>query len=647
MGIVRGILKTEQRSSLSNPEKWLSDWFSGGSTSGSGIVVSEDKAMAYSAFYACVKVIAETIASLPLPVYERLERGKRKAQDHPLYPLLHDIANPEMTAFQFRETLQAHALTWGNGFAQKVYSNGWVKELWPLRPDRMTIRRVNKMLVYEYRGDEGSPLKLESKDVFHLPGLGFDGLQGYSPIAKAREAIGLGLAAEQFGGRFFANDARPGVILRHPGHLSDEAFERIKKSWEDTHKGSDRAHKAALLEEGMDVTTIGIPPEDAQFLGIRKFQVSEIARMFRIPPHMIGDLEHATFSNIEHQAIEFVVHCIRPWLVRWEQQMMLRLFEAKDRAKYFPEFAVEGLLRGDIQTRYQAFSTARQNGWMSANDVRELENQNPIEGGDEYWTPLNMISSGSSAEDIRTARKLMLLESRNTRASGALRKRLRDSYLGLYVDAAKRILWRERSDVLKEAARLSNTELMEWLDGYYRDTSYITKQLGPVNDSYAEAVYAAASDEIGANRAARQMGPEYQDFTASYSATAGDRYAIESRLKLQKRVREAEGDSLEDLEDEFDEWETRPENVARCETVRLAEGIAALVFINAGFGLVWVAGANACPYCAAMDGMRIEGGEDFASEGDELDQGDHKMSVSSNVSHPPLHDGCECGVTPG
>jgi HK97 family phage portal protein len=251
------------------------------------------------------------------------------------------------------------------------------------------VTREEGKVVYRYTlAREGINLTLAPWQVLHIPGLGFDGLLGYSPIAMAREAVGLAMATEEFGARFYNQNAQPGIVLKHPNRLSNEARDNLRKSWEDSHRGLDKAHKAAILEEGMSLEKIGIPPDDAQFLETRKFQRSEIASFFHIPPHMIGDLDKATFSNIEQQSLEFVVYTMRPWLVRWEQAINQKLILQEN---YFSEFLVDGLLRGDIAARYSAYAVGRQWGWLSANDVRELENMNPIDGGDTYLTPLNML----------------------------------------------------------------------------------------------------------------------------------------------------------------------------------------------------------------------------------------------------------------
>jgi len=385
--------------SLANPAAWLAAL--GGGATASGVAVGEQGALKSSAVFACVRVLSETVASLPLIVYRKSGGEKNAAPGHPLNALLHDAPNEAMTSFTFRETLTAHVATWGNGYAV-IERNGAGRTvaLLPLLPDRTRPTRVQGRIVYRTRTERGE-IELEPDDVLHIPGLGFDGLVGYSVIGMARQAVGLALATEEFGARFFANNARPGAVLEHPGKLGEGARKNLAESVIDPLRGLANAHKVAVLEEGMKLHEVGIPPEDAQFLQTRKFQTAEIARIFRVPPHLIGDLEKATFSNIEHQSIEFVVHTIRPWLVRWEQELMRKLFAGDP--LHFPEFKIDGLLRGDIKSRYEAYATGINAGFVTRNEARALENLNPIDGLDAPLVPLNMTPAPDGGQTKGTS----------------------------------------------------------------------------------------------------------------------------------------------------------------------------------------------------------------------------------------------------
>lgn len=371
-----------------------------GSTT-SGKTVNERTAMQSAAVYACVRILAEAIAGLPLHVYRyRMDGGKERIAQHPLYSLLHNEPNPEMTSFVFRETLMSHLLLWGNAYAQIVRNGrGQAVALYPLLPNKMEVSRAaNGELVYTYRRDadesrlnpSGGTVTLRRDEVLHIPGLGFDGLVGYSPVAMAKNAIGLSLATEEYGATFFANGANPGGVLEHPGVVKDP--DKLRESWHAQFSGAN-SHKVAVLEEGLKFHQMSIPPEEAQFLETRKFQINEIARIFRVPPHMVGDLEKSSFSNIEQQSLEFVKYTLDPWVVRWEQSLQSSLILPSEKSTIFIKFNVDGLLRGDYQSRMNGYAVGRQNGWMSANDIRELEDMNRIpaeEGGDLYLVNGNM-----------------------------------------------------------------------------------------------------------------------------------------------------------------------------------------------------------------------------------------------------------------
>lgn len=401
MGFFSSIFKARDKPQVENRTVGSSySFYMGGSSAGKN--VNERSAMQMTAVYSCVRILAEAVAGLPLHLYRYKEDGgKEKALDFNLYHLLHDEPNKEMSSFIFRETLMTHLLLWGNAYAQIIRNGkGEVVALYPLMPNKMKVDRdENGELYYTYTRSteealtmEGSTVYLTPRDVLHIPGLGFDGLVGYSPIAMAKNAIGLAIATEEYGAKFFANGAAPSGVLEHPGTIKDPA--RLRENWNSTFGGSANSGKVAVLEEGMKYTPISISPEQAQFLETRKFQIDEIARIFRVPPHMVGDLEKSSFSNIEQQSLEFVKYTLDPWVVRWEQSLARSLLTEDEKKIYFFKFNLEGLLRGDYASRMSGYATARQNGWMSANDIRELENMDKIpaeEGGDLYLINGNML----------------------------------------------------------------------------------------------------------------------------------------------------------------------------------------------------------------------------------------------------------------
>ena len=431
MGLINKLFKSQDHPKIDNRTVGSSySFYMGGSSAGKN--VNERSAMQMTAVYSCVRILAEAVAGLPLHLYRYKEDGgKERAIDNNLYHLLHDEPNKEMSSFIFRETLMTHLLLWGNAYAQIIRNGkGEVVALYPLMPNKMQVDRdENGELYYIYTRSsdeaktmEGVTVYLTPRDVLHIPGLGFDGLVGYSPIAMAKNAIGLAIATEEYGAKFFANGAAPSGVLEHPGTIKDPS--RLRENWNSTFGGSANSGKVAVLEEGMKYTPISISPEQAQFLETRKFQIDEIARIFRVPPHMVGDLEKSSFSNIEQQSLEFVKYTLDPWVIRWEQSLSRALLNEDEKRKYFFKFNLEGLLRGDYESRMSGYAVARQNGWMSANDIRELENMDKIpaeDGGDLYlingnMLPLNKAGAYANIEKEDTADEKILEMDKSSRS---------------------------------------------------------------------------------------------------------------------------------------------------------------------------------------------------------------------------------------
>jgi len=373
----------------------------------SGVSISNENAMQVSTVFACIRNISEDIAKIPIKVYRRTSSGKEKIQKHPVYTLLNYQPNDEMTAMDFRQTLTAHCLGWGNGYAEiqrDVLGNPVA--LWPLHPSRCKPTRTDDdVVVYEVRRDDGAIDYLRPENVLHIRGLGDDGIVGHNVIRYARENIGLAKAAETFGATYFGNNTIMGGVLEHPAQLSESAQERLKRSIEKKHQGAEKAHGLFILEEGMKWNKTVIPPEESQFLETRQFSVPEICRWFRMPPHKVADLQRATFSNIEHQDLEYVKDCLTAWIKRWEQSIWWRLLrdDEKNRGIYV-EHTVEGLLRGDIASRYSAYQIALGNnnnpGFMTVNEIRSIENLNQIDGQDELFSP-QQVQQESNNEELQ------------------------------------------------------------------------------------------------------------------------------------------------------------------------------------------------------------------------------------------------------
>jgi HK97 family phage portal protein len=380
--------RTEKRSTFRAPEQWLADALGAGKDT-SGESVSETSALGLSVYFNCIRVIAEDVAKLPLIVYRRLDRGKERSPGHPLYRLLHDEPCPESTAFSFRETLTAHALGWGNGYAEiQRDGSGRPVALWPIDPSSVEVKRNDaEQIVYEVRDQYGQTTVLSPSSVLHVHGLGYSGLMGYSVARIGRTSLGSALAAQKHTAAFFGNGASPGGVLEHPGALSDKAMKHLRESWTARHGGADNAHKPAILEEGMKWHTVGIPPEDAQLLETRQWQVEDVCRWFRVPPHKIGHLLRAQgWSTLEQTNLDYLTDTLMPWLVRWEQEIQRKLIGITD-SGLFAEHLVDAILRADTQTRFAAYAVGVTNGWLSRNEVRAIENLNPVDGLDEYFQP--------------------------------------------------------------------------------------------------------------------------------------------------------------------------------------------------------------------------------------------------------------------
>ena len=366
-------------------------------TANSGEKVDEQSAMQISTVYACVRLLAETVAALPLHLYRYTDggKGKESAFDHPLYRILYRQPNDEMSSFIWRETMMTHLLLWGNAYSQIIRDGrNNVLGLYPLLPENVEVDRDEQGQLYyiyhaytdEVPGEQNQDIYFRKDEILHIPGLGFNGLVGFSPIAMMKNSLGTTLAVEKYGASFFKNGAQPSGVLEHPGVLKDP--QKIRDNWTAVYGGANNAHRVAVLEEGMAYKAISLPPEDSQFLSTRQFGVEEICRIFRVPPHMVQSLEHATFSNIEHQSSDFVVHTLTPWLVRFEQAIIKDLLLEEEQDVLFPKFNVDGLLRGDYQSRMNGYATGISNGFLSPNDIHRLENMDLIpaeEGGDDYY----------------------------------------------------------------------------------------------------------------------------------------------------------------------------------------------------------------------------------------------------------------------
>lgn len=641
-----------------------------GQPSQAGIPINGDKAMAYSAVFNAVQVIAGSLASIPFILYQRIDEfAREQAVKHPLYPVLRYKPNSEMDSFTWREASMIHLLLWGNSYSEiKKDGMGRAVELWPMNPARVDIKRNGQKRLY-YELDEGAGKKrtLQAEQVLHIPGLGFDGRVGYSVLHLAREAMGLGLGMETFQARFYGAGTNLGSVFEHPGRLSEQSQENLKKSLTEKYAGLGNSQQAIILEEGMKYVKVGMPLNDAQFLESRTFQVVEIARWFNLPPHKLKDLTHATFSNIEHMQIEFVQDSMRPWFVRWEQAVFTQLLDEGEQQRLFAEFMIDALLRGDIVSRNQALSTQRMNGVISANEWRQKVNMNPIDGraGDLLWQPLNMTDAnepdtimGSQEPGEPTDEDENNDEEENSRAEFERRVKrtiqsrrlVARSYKPLFARAVKKILAEEIPAIRKIAKRTLTRDATDFIfemNEYYKTfRAKIFREFSGVYHDFGEAIYPLAADEINSPL---ESPAEFTAYITEFVDHTTNRYIGSSAGQLTKIVREAE-DFIVEIEARLAEWEeVRPERTADREIIDGETGFAQWVYFSAGFTTVWVAIGKSCPYCASLDGMVVSRGGTFLSQGQDFqpEGAEEPLVVSANVSHPSAHQGCDCTVRAG
>jgi len=655
-----------QKSTLKNPARWLVETL-GGEPTYTGRSVTEETAMKSTAVLACVRILAESVAMLPLMVYRRQERGKERARGHPLYEVLHDRPNPQLSSFQWRETMMMHLLLWGNAYCEIEYrGDGQIRALWPLLPHETEVHRDDdnprELWYYTYLPD-GQFTVFPSRKVLHIAGLAYNGRTGLSPIGYARESIGLDLATEEFGARFFGQGANMGVVAKHPGQLSDNAYKRLKKDLEEKHTGLGKAHRLMLLEEGMDIDKVGIPPENAQFLETRQFQKRDIARVFRVPLYLLADVEKgASYSSIEQQSLDFLKYSVQPWLTRMEQSLTNQLLSDEARRRYFVEFLIDSLLRADIQTRYQAYSTGINYGFLTINEVRSMENLNPSDApeADTHFIQQNMQRIDMAG--MPDMRKQIIANAQGRapavgeRRGGRERlERVRRREREVRERAARLVRWEREAilDKAKDYLERSRTSFLAWLERFYEDEfkGEIKSEMRPAFRRLAEDMRDDLGDELDIDKALSESDEEFlEEYLEAYSA----RYADSSQGQLAHvlgQAAESDKEEYELLEERLDEWEERrPNKEARNETRQLGNAIARAIMVGAGVQyLRWsAAGGDTCPFCQELDGTIVGIDQPFVGDGDRLqaEDEDHDMEVYRPSFHPPIHQFCQCQIEP-
>ena len=708
--------RAELRASIENPNtpltgKELLKAF-GEIETASTIMVSPSAALSHSAVYACVKVITETIAILPIEIFQHTRdtngdiQGKKLAQNHRLYPLLHELPNPEMTAVEVIEAMVGHVLLRGNSYAHVLRNNaGQIIEIWPLRPDRVWVyRKLGEKgealpggdLEYIYTPYAGTPIKFDESEIWHVKGLSSDGLLGYSPVQLQAEAIGGAIAADKYGNRFFANDARPGGVYTHPGTLSDKAYARLMDAINTQHKGFTNAHKALLLEEGTSWQQVGLSPDQAQFLQTREWSLAEMARIFRVSPRLVNDERHPSRLSAEDASAEDVRQMVLPWTRRFELSIRRDMLNRPSDKDYFARFRLRELLRSNVASRTAYYQAGKANGFLNTNDIRLEEDLNPIgPEGDVFFVPLNMVplneavkpkpeptpdggepgappttakgpasldpSKGSDNNAKATGAEARAVE--NRKSSVTQRLKLRAAFAPLFADAVTRILKRERRDVMAAAGKAfkqrDGADFETWLENFYNGPdehrAFIREAMsGPVQ-SYVRAVSAAAADEIDLADA-----PDLSNFAASYTNAYADRHAAFSRSDIKAALArvgatrskrddgdESGADYIGALDILFtDMIANRPAEVGSYEAIR-GDGATSRQTYQAGgtTQLQWVGGD--CAFCAQFDGRTTSILSNFVEAGQSIHSGDASvddLDVSGDIGHPPLHRGCNCSV---
>ncbi len=602
-------LHFEFRSNVEEPDRWLVE-YAGGHPTASGQVMTERTAVQLSGVYAAVNLISHAISTSPRHLYQRMSADEtRLAVDHPLYPLLRWPPNEEMTQKVFWDAYCGHLLLWGNGYAEIERNGaGEVVALWLLRPDRTFPRRLNGVggkptgqLVYAARSSAGPEVILQPYQVLHTMGYSYDGLRGLSPVALHRESHGLTMAATDYGARFFGNDGRPGGILTTPQKLKPEAAKRLKESWEEAHRGGAQAWRTAVLENDVKWQSIGMPNEDAQWLGTRTFQLSEIARIYNVPLHKLAELSHATFSNIEHQSIEFIRDGVEPWAEAIEQEIERKLLSPADQKNFYVEHDFSAQLRGDAKSRNEADAIEFQNGFANQDEIRKTRNRNPLPNGEgkTYYilTTLQTTDRAINPPDPPPAVHVLPGQVPPIKAAKSKTKReladqmrcLIRAFVPAFENVRARIERKEQA-VLAKGKGFFEEEFLR------THRPYVCAAYLPVLQSVAQS--------MGQLACSQPLGKESVlifdvEFLRSYAETLSHRLTGGMQLK--------------------------PELIAPEETTRAANCFILETYKAAGVKRVeWIPPDESCEACRTMAAAVV----DIAT------------------IHPPLHVGCECMVVP-
>jgi len=682
------LTRVMERRSLTDPSDAVVNAFTGSRRrTSSSVPVSTNNALEWTALSAGVRRISSIAAMLPLPVFERQDDGgKEPKRSHPVFNAINRAANPEMTALEYREMLIAHIILFGVSYTEIVTDRrGRVRELWPINPDRVRIKRdVGDDLVFKVRlprrfNRNGRALEVDftSDQMLRIPGFATGGLIGESLVDLHKETIGLGLATERFAAKFFGQGAAPSGVLETDKSLSDKAYERLREDADTIYSGLDQQHRLALLEEGLKWKQITTDPERSQLVEARRLDDRKAAQILNIQPHLIGDMSDATFSNIEMQSLEFVMYTMLPWLRRIESRITMQLF-GEGEENLFAEHVVEGLLRGDSQARAEFYQARMQTGSITPNEIRALENDNPVPGGDMPFIPLNMIplqqAKGLSidqrarllaaeAEPVEMERRQTIPGSPGEASLVAARKRLIRAFSPMLQDKAEQLIRgevRNVSELLKQVPADNLERLLNELERFYRNDhpAFVRSVMRPVFRSLTQAVASESADRVDTSIDEERV----QSFADEYTDKFAVRESASSRRQLQDVARKSRNEDRtapEAIEQRLEEWEgrgesdivPRPAKVATEEVHRLSNASARFAFAAGGVtALIWRnVGTENCPLCQSLEGKVVDIQGTFLGEGDEINiEGDEPSTLKTrtDIGHPPLHQGCDCMILP-
>lgn len=644
---------------LKDPTRQLIELLGGATTSKSGVKVTEKNVLTLSGVYAAVKVLSETLATLDPILYRRKDKGKERATDRDLYHLVKSEPNPQTTAYQFKIAMMYHATLKGNSFA-------WIERnrlnqplaIWQLNPRRVKLdqdRAGNIFYRYQNTHNESKPFKIPQQNILHITGLTKNGVVGLSLIEQVLvETMGMAKAAQNYAARWFANSATNGIIAKYPGRLEGPTKDRIKTQLRKEFSTNDNTHGIKILDEDLDFEEIGVDPKKSQLLESRKMSIEEAARIWRVPQHLIGNLDNATYSNIENQSREFQQYTMLPWTTQWEQQLNQKLLMPEQKEKYFFEFLYDKLLRADSESRAKYYQAAVNTGWMSHNDVRRKENMNPIEGGETHYRPLNLIplneENPDQQNDDNNRSQIEHRQEDTTDPNLQIRKAAKAGYTRILRDAISDIVEIERKEVLgiveKYIGRRDNRQAIESIDDFYYNkfSGRAEGKIKPAVNGLTEVIRSHVEEELSEEWSAARK----QEVVNNFSTNWIKKHAAESRKLIQEQLSEAIDESEEvysRIEAKYDEWQDqRVIDEARDTGTAIESYTSRTIYNDYGYRAEWALNGDSCPLCRSMAGKVVSGGNDFLPAGEKLMAEGEEISRKSSVGHPPLHGGCDCGI---